>query len=87
MNFRSESSSIDFVVREIGGTKSTRTARLEIRGVPEIISLNLDRNCGDIMLYDGIKIGLTPMRTSQSEVDIFTDAPERYEMNTRTYSD
>ena len=86
MHFESLNGTIDLIVREIQGTTSARTVRLEVRGIPDLTEILVSKKTGDILLNGVIEIGIPPRsKGSRNIIGIYYHAPQEYDLQYRQY--
>ena len=86
MHIEGPNGTIDLIVREIGGTQTTRTARLEVNGVPNLSEILLSQQTENILFENVIEMGMAKKgTTSSSLVNIFYSAPKEYNFQYRQY--
>lgn len=68
---KTEMGLVEIIVLRIGGTKTTREADFEIRGIPDINSLHLSYDSGLVYLVGGLRVGIRDQRrTAGSSVEM-----------------
>jgi len=87
MHIQSPDTTIELIVREIGGTRLEQTARVEVQGIPNLQEIFLSQQAEDILLEGVIKIGIAKGNRSyhNDSVGIFYHAPKKYDMQYRIY--